>query len=94
MRLLQRDENAEYLLKRIKDFPQELAHVYRNVLQGIASYEVGLALRLFEWLTLSQRPLMTEELQVAVCLDEQQSYKSTKQLQKSEHFCGCEKQHH
>ena len=92
MKLLSRNEGAERILGVVEAYPTELADVYGDVIRHIDECDIALALRLFEWIMFAKRPLESEELRLAICLNEHERYESTDDLQRSEHYCRTEEQ--
>ncbi|KAL8365058.1 hypothetical protein RB595_004057 [Gaeumannomyces hyphopodioides] len=86
-RVLQLDRQGEsqgMIEAKIKQTPQALDRLYRDLIEGAENRSN--TLRLMQWICFSTRPLTTDELQWAMAVDLDGTYKSLENCQQSDDF--------
>ncbi|KAH7308494.1 ankyrin repeat-containing protein [Stachybotrys elegans] len=84
LRMKRRKEPRVRIEAEIMQTPQRLNDLYHGLIQSVESRSV--TLRLMEWICFSMRPLTLKELQWAMAVDPNQTYKSLDECQGSEDF--------
>lgn len=75
-----------YLQKRVQDIPQELSDVYAAILLSVPDQERPLMVRLFQWATLTTKPLRLHEWHHVVAFIQQPLPESLHQWRQSINF--------
>ncbi|POR38318.1 Uncharacterized protein TPAR_01489 [Tolypocladium paradoxum] len=84
LRLKRQGESRGKIEAEIKRIPQDLDDLYRELIQGVENRAD--TLRLMKWICFSTRPLKTVELQWAMAVDTDCSYKTLDECQSSDNF--------
>ena len=64
----------------IDDTPTELGLIYQRIINRLKDDEAEDVLKLLLWITYAKKPLMVQDLEVAIALDLRREYRSTQQI--------------
>ena len=85
-------DTLRQLRRKLQEIPQDLDDLYTTILEELKAKDGPRSLKLFQWLCFAYKPLSVSELQWAMNIDADPTYKSLAQWEDSEDHIETEKQ--